>query len=472
MDWSYLIEKIRTHGISFTPDPKFLEAVARIDESSYLKKTLLEAKPRAGVPESPDRHKAYLILVELVGYPLTPTRKEKYETAVALAPKSPALHLAYGGALLLVKDYPDAEVQERLSLELWPGDADAHVGLATALTGQDRDDEAIPEAREALRIYPNHKGGWVELGMALTRNRQFKEAVPVLREGTSRVREMPLLHKHLGLSLFNTGDIEGAISEYVLYLQFYPNDAEAHYHLGVAFRAQGHKDDAQAQFREAARLDPSNALFGAVANPSAPDTGPENEKGQRPDDGSVHGNVYANRFFQFSLKFPEDWVVMGEDAQRNAAKLGGEMLAGSDPTLRDAQQAAAAHSYQLLFITPGKSGARTLSTRSIQITALDTTVAPEVASGEDFLKTRAKFFQRLQTPLQATGPPVVMSVGGRRLWRMDLTFQVDSGLHWVSEIVTIEKGYLLLFVLSSPDRAGLEGLLQTMNSLHFSPDSN
>jgi Flp pilus assembly protein TadD len=472
MDWTYLVEKIRARGIDFAPDPSFLQAVATINNSPEIKKAIKESKPRAGIPESAERHKAYLILAGLAGHRLRPGEKEKFEAAVALAPKSPALHLAYAGALLLAQDYRGAEVQERLSLELWPGDAEAQIGLATALTGQGRDDEAVPEAREGLRISPSHKGGWVMLGMALTRDRQYKEAVPVLREGISRTPEVPALHKHLGLSLFNTGDIEGAISEYALYLQTNPNDAEAHYDLGVAFRAQGHKDDAQAQFREAARLAPSNPLFSSVADPSAADNGPKSAEGQRPDDGSVHRNIYTNRFFQFALKYPEDWIVMGADAQRNIAKLGGEMLAGGDQTLVDAQQAGAAHAYQLLFVTPGKSGGQNFSTRSIQITALDLAIAHDITSGEDYLKSSAKLFQKLQTPLQPTGPPVVMSVGGRRLWRMDLTIRVNDNLNRASEIVTIEKGYLLLFLLSSPDQAGLEELLQSMNSLRFSQNSD
>jgi hypothetical protein len=77
----------------------------------------------------------------------------------------------------------------------------------------------------------------------------------------------------------------------------------------------------------------------------------------------------------------------------------------------------------------------------------------------------------MQAPLQATGPPVEMSVGGRRVWRMDLTMRVDNNFNRASEIATIEKGYLLIFVLSSPDQTGLEDLLQNMNSLHFSRSS-
>src|ERR1017187_6313329 len=170
MDRSYLIEKIRIRGIDFTPDATFLQALSPEHKSPEMMKAFIESR-RPGIPESPERHKAYLMVAETAMHRLTPAGKENYEAALAVAPNSAALHLAYAGALLLASDYPGTEIQERLSLELWSGDADAHIGLAAALTGQGREDEAVPEAREALRIYPNHKGGLVELGIALTRDR-------------------------------------------------------------------------------------------------------------------------------------------------------------------------------------------------------------------------------------------------------------------------------------------------------------
>jgi hypothetical protein len=55
---------------------------------------------------------------------------------------------------------------------------------------------------------------------------------------------------------------------------------------------------------------------------------------------------------------------------------------------------------------------------------------------------------------------------------MDLTIRINDSLNRASEMVTMEKGYLLLFLLSSPDQAGLEELVQNMNSLRFSQNSN
>jgi len=157
---------------------------------------------------------------------------------------------------------------------------------------------------------------------------------------------------------------------------------------------------------------------------------------------------------------------MGADAQRTLAKLGGQMIAGGDQTLMDAQRAGAAHAYQLLFVTAGK-----LSTHSLQIAALDATVVP-LTSAKDFLTSSASVFQKLRLPIQASGPPMEMSVAGKSLWRMDLITRVETGTVHSSQIVTIDKGYLLLFTLTAPDQAGLEQLIRTMDSLHFYQDSN
>jgi|HubBroStandDraft_6_1064221.scaffolds.fasta_scaffold112052_2 tetratricopeptide (TPR) repeat protein len=468
---SYLIEKIRTRGVDFTPDEAFLGAVdAHLKSPDVL--TAIAESLRSGSPESPERRKAYLILAPVILDRLTPAIREQYDAAVALAPDSPALHMAYGGVLFLVGDFRAAEAQEWLSIQLWPGDADAHLALAFALAGQGRDDEAIAEAREALRISPDNTGALAELGVELTREHQFKEAVPMLREAIARAPGMTILHKPLGLSLFNTGDIEGAIAEDGLYLQRNPGDAEGHYNLGVAFRAEGRADDAQAQFREAARLAPSNPLFSAVADPSSVKEAPASSRGQRPDDASIDGNTYTNKFFGFSLQFPDGWAVMGADAQRNAVKFGASVIAGGDQTMQDVIPAALAHSYPLLFVMEGKSGGQGISTRSIQISAVEEAEGSDLASGEDFLKAEAKMYRQLQWPLQAIGPPVEMPVGGRVVWRLDMTIQINGTFSRAAEIATIEKGYLLLFEVLSPDQEGLDALLQNMNSVRFTQNSN
>lgn len=484
----YLIMEVHERGVDFKADQGFLDAILAWHASTSLIGVIEDQRPRIRHTPSANRQKAYEILVSLRTSSRASAAKAKYQglvdlssnsseqaaspkyqDAIALAPESPALHLAFAGHLLIGKDYSAAEVEARRSIRLWPGNADAHWILATALVGQDRSDAAVFEAYQALSIYRDHKEALIVLGMALRRANQFKEAIPVLRQAIFRTPEMPLLHKDLGIALFNTGNIEAAITEYVTFLQAAPNDADGHYQLGVAFRAQGHKDDALAQFRECARLDPSQLLCVAAADPSYATRRPDSSAGQQPDDGSVDRNTYTNRFFGFSFRFPDNWTVLSADDARAAARLGAGMMSGGDPTIEDAQQAAAAHAYPLLFVMPRGQGA---TSRSIQIHALDSQIMrPEVVSAREFLESSARLYRRLHSPLQPAGTPVEMLVDGRQLWRLDLMMYVDNNAHYLSEIVTIQDGFILMFVVSSPDKAGLDDLGQYMQSLHFFPVS-
>ncbi len=62
-----------------------------------------------------------------------------------------------------------------------------------------------------------------------------------------------------------TGDTTGSIEHLSTYVRMAPDDAEGHYFLGVAFRAKGDREQARAQFAEAARLQPNNSQYKAAA---------------------------------------------------------------------------------------------------------------------------------------------------------------------------------------------------------------
>ena len=165
-----------------------------------------------------------------------------YKRALQLADGSASLHLSYAGYLLLTqKQYQEAEGQARRSLEIWRDDAEAYVVLAGALASAGRDAEAVLEAREALRIDPEHKSALVILGFSLARSGQYADAIPVLRKAALLPLNLPVIHKHLGGCLVHTRDFDGAIKELTTFLETNPNDAEAHYFLGVAFREKGNR---------------------------------------------------------------------------------------------------------------------------------------------------------------------------------------------------------------------------------------
>jgi TonB family protein len=474
----YEAQPICERGIDFTPDSAFLASLRLSGAPPDIVNRLSTLKPRTTSEPSPDRVSAYGLLDAALAdkrIKQLESANENFVRALQLAPDSATLHLAYARNLLLLKNYSEAEAQARQSLKLWPQDAEAHVALAMALNLQKRDSEATPEAREALRIFPSHKLALAELGISLARSGQFKEAIPVLREAIPLVPELPMIHKLLGVSLVHTGDSDAAIEELSLYLKTNPDDAQAHYFLGVALRDKGKRDEALAEFQEAARIEPSDPLYSVVVDSAdTKETAKAASKpaGPQPDDCFFSDNVYTNTFFGFSFEFPKDWIVLKAGTGEAVTRLGASMLANGDPTIADIAEAAVRHSYQLLFVANQAIKDISTGASSIHISALDQKLLePNLKSAEDFLRSMTAVSMHRGFPISVVSPPEQLVIDGKTFSSVKLSFTANGTVGHTVEVATIEKGYVLLFVLTSLDASKLDELVHTMQSLRFADSS-
>jgi TonB family protein len=472
-DVTYAEKIICQRGIDFTPDAATLETLRIYNVPPPLVATIGKVKPKTTNIPSPDRDRAYKSLTLALsdvseGQPKT--ADVDYKRALQLADSSATLHLSYAGYLLLQKQYPEAQAEARRSLEIWPNDAEAYVVLAAALATAGRDAEAVPEAREALRIDPEHKSALVMLGFGLARSGQYAQAIPILRKAIIRTPELPLIQKHLGGCLVHTGDFDSAITELTIFLKTNPNDAEAHYFLGVALREKGNASDAAVQFREAKHIAPENPLYSAVADRSdSTETQLADSKlpGPKPDDGFLSGNIYTNAFFGFSYEFPKGWLDLGADKGRAMTRISGSILANGDPVLADVAEAAARNMHSLLFVGEETTKGTSSGFNSIQISALDKRFAPDDKSGKEFVTAMAAALQYRVQALSVVGSPEPFDVGARTFWKVRLDVSMENRVAHCVEAVTLEKDYVLLFVFTSIDASKLNDLVGTMVSLRF-----
>jgi len=473
-DVTYAEKIICQRGIDFSPDAATLEAFRIYNVQPALVATIGKVKPKTINIPSPDRDRAYNSLT----LALSDVREGQpkaadvdYKRALQLADGSASLHLSYAGYLLLTqKQYQEAEGQARRSLEIWRDDAEAYVVLAGALASAGRDAEAVLEAREALRIDPEHKSALVILGFSLARSGQYADAIPVLRKAALLPLNLPVIHKHLGGCLVHTRDFDGAIKELTTFLETNPNDAEAHYFLGVAFREKGNANEAEVQFNEAKRIEPANPLYLAVADSTESAetaTGGSNSTGPKLEDGVVSGNNYTNTFFGFSYEFPRRWVVLDAEGSKAITRIGGSILANGDPVLADVAEVAARNMRSLLFVVKETTKGITSSLNSIRLAALDKRFAPDDQSGEEFAKAMAAAWQHRLQALSVVGSPEKFDSGGRTFWKVKFDISMQNQLAHCVEAVTIEKGYVLLFVFSSVDASKLDDMVGTLVSVRF-----
>jgi len=468
-DSNYALAAIRERGIDFTPDQAFMEAVAHLPALPDLREALRDFKATSAAHRSADRDQAldnFVAITADLGAKNFATAAEKYDQVILLAPNSATLQLAFASDLLSLRRYSDAETHSRRSIDLWPGDAEAHRVLAWALYGQKRYGEATQEAREALRIFPPHTVAQADLANSLWADGKYSEAIPELRVAIVRLPDSQILRNHLGACLLHTGDLDGAIEELTGYLIQFPNDAAAHYNLGAALRAKGNQEDALLHFREAARIAPDNQIYAAAANEDKP-AGDDEVPATRPDDTSISKSVYTNKSIGFSLRFPKGWIVMNPDDLLALFDKGLTAAKDRDPTAPDIIAVVRARLHPLLLVVPNSSSKKPVFEAFFGIFASAAKPGETVSSKLNSAARGVQASRDLGIDGELAGPPVETEIAGQDFAKTLLNLRQNGELIHGVQYLTILKSHLLLFQLFARDPGELEKLESTMQSLRF-----
>jgi YD repeat-containing protein len=178
---------------------------------------------------------------------------------------------------------------------------------------------------------------------------------------------------------------------------------------------------------------------------------------RRPIDGSMVGRTYTNKFFDFSIKLPENWIVLAADqvAGQNTKAVAYALLAAGS---RDKQM----HGTRWIVVAASRPRGSTLSQKS----ALN--LAEQEASGLNFMTSMG-----LAKGFQPIGKPSEVLLGGTRMARLHLAAEVDVGDASydtrISQLTLVERGYLLMFISSDSlgGESDAESAAKALNSLRF-----
>ncbi len=154
---------------------------------------------------------------------------------------------------------PLEEAIMRRRLEKYPADFLAHYNLAALMEMRGKLDEAAANYRAALEVDPKSATARNSLAGVLMLQDHLPDAIQQLREALRIDPGYLNAHYNLARALAATGDLDGAGSEYVIFLADKPDDAAAQAGLGTILFHQRKYSDALVHFRQAARLDPGDA---------------------------------------------------------------------------------------------------------------------------------------------------------------------------------------------------------------------
>ena len=218
----------------------------------------------------------------------------EFQKAVELAPNSAEAHGYLGWGLfsrgLATRQFDDAIQELKKSIALDPNLASAYINLGGAFDLSGRRQEAVDAYRKAAELRPTDSSGWEVVGLALVQMKQYDEAILEFRKASALAPKSVTPYVHIGMALIQKGDLDEAIpvfekaaamspsvavlfdlggalqqnGKYVEAIAAFrkavtvmPNYAPCHYALAQALEKSGQTREADQQFKEAYRLDPS-----------------------------------------------------------------------------------------------------------------------------------------------------------------------------------------------------------------------
>jgi tetratricopeptide (TPR) repeat protein len=219
-----------------------------------------------------------------------------YQKLSLLAPKSAAYQDQIGFLLAATNRSSEAIPHFQRATELDPKMAQAwfHLGAALAITKQTA--AAVNALQQAVALAPNHADyrdrlalAWATLGDAHQQQYRYKEARDAYRQALKLNPDNDLARNSYGNALVRSGDPAAGLKEFrsilahdpknlqvqvnvgfayiaagdfktaIQHLSKYPNDAGAHYDLGIAYKQTDDLPRATKEFERAVALDPSLA---------------------------------------------------------------------------------------------------------------------------------------------------------------------------------------------------------------------
>ncbi|MDQ3919403.1 MAG: tetratricopeptide repeat protein [Acidobacteriota bacterium] len=218
-----------------------------------------EAEYREAIRLNPKSSNGYSSLA------LTLVSMKRYDEAVRVARKavqveenSANAHNTLGYVLQSTGRYADAVAEFERAVARNPFHTHAYLNWADALLNLRKYDEAVAKAKRALEIDANSEAAHSELALILINKKDFKAAVEQSKLAVGKDRSFVQAYDNWVTALLGQKSYEEAVATACDIVYIAPESGDAHNILGYAFMNIRKYDEAEREFEQAARLNPSN----------------------------------------------------------------------------------------------------------------------------------------------------------------------------------------------------------------------
>lgn len=167
--------------------------------------------------------------------------KVAYEKALELDPRNSEVLNNLGSLMHKLEKYPEALLHFTNSLEINPYVADVYLNMANTLKEMELYSEAVTQCFRAVHFRPEYAEAYFNIGYL------FQKLYDDKAENPEKYVNDP--HNYL----------EQAVSNYVMGLELHPDDWEAYYNLGNAFKLDNQQNEALLCYNKCLELNPEFA---------------------------------------------------------------------------------------------------------------------------------------------------------------------------------------------------------------------
>ena len=179
-----------------------------------------------------------------------------YEEILEKEPDFPEVYGKLSIALYQMGDGERALHEAKLAIQQNPNDAEAHKAEGLALSFEGRYDAALAEYKEALRIKPDYSMVRYDLGLLYYNRHSYDDAIAEYKKAITLDPNVAFYHYNLALAYKAKGDIRSAIAENREAKRVDPNDPYARQNLASALMEES-PGEAIKELQELERLFPS-----------------------------------------------------------------------------------------------------------------------------------------------------------------------------------------------------------------------
>jgi len=192
------------------------------------------------------------------------------QEAVALRPDLAEAWSDLGDARKTLSDDAGALAAFELAVSLAPNDAVAQTRLGSEYLERGKAHEAVTHLQEAARLDPENQSTLYSLQRAFREDGQDEQADAVKKKLSEMLRQKDKADQNLlaaiqlnnqGADLEKAGNLTGALEKYRVAVGLLPDHAGIRVNFAVALLRLGQWQQGLGELREAARLEPGNALW-------------------------------------------------------------------------------------------------------------------------------------------------------------------------------------------------------------------